>query len=39
MGERVIATPVPVRNSILIRGEQHLFRAVGGEATAASGGR
>jgi outer membrane protein assembly factor BamB len=39
MGERVIATPVPVRNSILIRGEQHLFRAVGGEATASTGGR
>jgi outer membrane protein assembly factor BamB len=39
MGERVIATPVPVRNSILIRGEQHLFRAVGGDVTAATGGR
>jgi outer membrane protein assembly factor BamB len=38
MGERVIATPVPVRNSILIRGEQHLYRAVGGDATAATDG-
>lgn len=26
MGERIIATPVPVRNSLLIRGEEHLFR-------------
>ncbi|HEX6962753.1 MAG TPA: PQQ-binding-like beta-propeller repeat protein, partial [Lacipirellula sp.] len=40
MGERVIATPVPVSDSLLIRGEKHLFRAGGGKATAstASGG-
>ena len=25
MGERVIASPVPVSNRLLIRGEQHLF--------------
>ena len=25
MGERVIASPVPVANQLLIRGEQHLF--------------
>ena len=31
MGEKIIATPVPVRNGLLIRGEQHLFR-IGGEA-------
>jgi outer membrane protein assembly factor BamB len=36
MGERIIATPVPVRNSVLIRGEEHLFRAVGGDTTAAN---
>jgi outer membrane protein assembly factor BamB len=30
MGERVIASPVPVSNRLLIRGEQHLF-CVGGE--------
>jgi outer membrane protein assembly factor BamB len=33
MGEKIIATPVPVRNGLLIRGEQHLFR-IGGEAGA-----
>jgi outer membrane protein assembly factor BamB len=26
MGERVIATPVPVREGLLVRGEEHLFR-------------
>jgi outer membrane protein assembly factor BamB len=31
MGEKVIATIVPVQNSLLIRGEKHLFRV--GEAT------
>ena len=25
MGERIIASPVPVNNSLLIRGEKHLF--------------
>ncbi|MDP6505244.1 MAG: Pyrrolo-quinoline quinone, partial [Planctomycetota bacterium] len=25
MGERVIASPVPVDNKLLIRGEKHLF--------------
>jgi outer membrane protein assembly factor BamB len=33
MGEKIIATPVPVRNGLLIRGEQHLFR-IGGESGA-----
>lgn len=28
MGETIIATPVPVRDSLLIRGEEHLFRVV-----------
>lgn len=36
MGEKIIATPVPVRKGFLIRGEQHLFR-IGGEA--AEGGQ
>lgn len=31
IGERVIATIAPVRNSLLIRGEEHLFRVVGGD--------
>ncbi|HMO86845.1 MAG TPA: Pyrrolo-quinoline quinone, partial [Lacipirellulaceae bacterium] len=31
MGEKVIATPVPVRSGLLIRGERHLFR-IGGDA-------
>lgn len=26
LGEKIIATPAPVRNSLLVRGEQHLFR-------------
>jgi hypothetical protein len=26
MGEKVIATPAPVRNGLLVRGEKHLFR-------------
>jgi outer membrane protein assembly factor BamB len=26
MGERVIATPVPLRGGLLVRGEEHLFR-------------
>jgi outer membrane protein assembly factor BamB len=30
LNEQIIATPVPVRNGLLIRGEQHLFR-IGGE--------
>jgi outer membrane protein assembly factor BamB len=30
MGERIIATPAAVRNSLLIRGETHLFR-IGGD--------
>ncbi len=36
MGEKIIATPVPVRNGLLIRGEQHLFR-IGGDG--ANGGQ
>lgn len=40
MGERIIATPAPVRDSLLIRGEKHLFRIGGGETTtAAASGR
>jgi hypothetical protein len=38
MGERIIATPAPVRNGLLIRGETHLFRIGGGDTVAASGG-
>jgi len=40
MGERIIATPAPVRNGLIIRGEKHLFRVRGSDATAtaASGG-
>lgn len=34
MGERVIATPVPIRDGLLIRGEEHLFRIENAEATA-----
>ena len=30
MGERVVASPVPVSNRLIIRGEQHLF-CVGGQ--------
>lgn len=30
MGERIIATPAPVRNGLIIRGETHLFRVAGG---------
>ena len=26
MGERIIATPIPIRGGLLIRGEEHLFR-------------
>ena len=25
MGERIIATPVPIRGGLLVRGEEHLF--------------
>lgn len=37
MGEKVIATPVPVRGGLLIRGEKHLFR-IGGEAAETPAG-
>jgi outer membrane protein assembly factor BamB len=38
MGERIIATPAPVRDGLIIRGERHLFRIGGGNTkTAASG--
>lgn len=30
MGEKIIATPVPVRGGLLIRGVEHLFRVEGG---------
>jgi outer membrane protein assembly factor BamB len=36
MGERVIATPVPVRSGLLIRGEKHLFRIGGDDAKVAA---
>lgn len=36
MGERVIATPVPVRDGLLIRGEEHLYRFEGAAATASN---
>ena len=36
MGERIIATPAPVRDSLLIRGEEHLFRVGGGETKTAA---
>jgi outer membrane protein assembly factor BamB len=38
MGEHVFATPVPVRNSLLIRGENHLFRIGTNTTTQASTG-
>ena len=38
MGEKIIATPVPVRGGLLIRGEEHLFRVGRETATAASAG-
>jgi hypothetical protein len=25
MGERILATPVPIHNGLLIRGDEHLF--------------
>jgi hypothetical protein len=25
MGEQIIATPVPVKNRLILRGDQHLF--------------
>jgi outer membrane protein assembly factor BamB len=39
MGEKVIATPAPVRDSLIIRGEKHLFRIGGGETKTAASGR
>jgi outer membrane protein assembly factor BamB len=38
MGERIIATPAPLRDGLIIRGEKHLFRIGNGETVAASGG-
>lgn len=38
MGEHVFATPVPVRNSLLIRGEKHLFRIGTSDTTQANAG-
>jgi outer membrane protein assembly factor BamB len=35
MGERIIATPVPIRGNLLVRGEQHLFM-IGKSAPAAN---
>lgn len=28
MGERIVATPVPVNNGLLLRGDEHLFRVI-----------
>lgn len=36
IGERVIATPVPVRDSLLIRGEKHLMRITGEKSSPAA---
>jgi outer membrane protein assembly factor BamB len=36
LGERIIATPAPVRDSLIIRGEKHLFRVGGDEAKTAA---
>jgi outer membrane protein assembly factor BamB len=36
MGERIIATPAPVRDSLIIRGETHLFRVGSDEAKTAA---
>lgn len=38
MGERIIATPAPVRGGLLIRGESHLFWVDGGEGEKAAAG-
>jgi outer membrane protein assembly factor BamB len=38
MGEKIIATPAPVRNGLLVRGEKHLFRIAGDETAQASTG-
>jgi outer membrane protein assembly factor BamB len=38
MGEKVIATPVPVRGGLLIRGVEHLFRVEGGANEEQSAG-
>jgi outer membrane protein assembly factor BamB len=37
MGEKIIATPAPVRGDLLIRGETHLFR-IGGDSAATPAG-
>jgi hypothetical protein len=39
VGEKLIATPVPVRNSLLIRGEKHLFRVSGDSQLTAPAGQ
>ncbi|HYO25423.1 MAG TPA: PQQ-binding-like beta-propeller repeat protein [Lacipirellulaceae bacterium] len=36
MGEKVIASPVPVRNGLLIRGEEHLFWIHGASSSPAA---
>jgi len=38
MGDRVIATPVPIQNSLLVRGDEHLFRVKASQAAQASTG-
>jgi outer membrane protein assembly factor BamB len=38
MGERIIATPVPIDDSVLIRGETHLYRIDGANTSQASAG-
>jgi hypothetical protein len=33
MGERVIATPVPIRGGLLVRGDEHLYFVDSGKAS------
>ena len=33
MGERIIATPVPIRGGLLVRGDEYLFRIASGKGT------
>jgi hypothetical protein len=39
MGERLIATPVPIRDSLLVRGDTHLFRITQGSKVARTRGQ
>jgi hypothetical protein len=35
MGERMFATPVPIRGKLLLRGDEHLYLIGAGEGAAA----